>query len=86
MDESVYIDKVVVGGPYLIPDSELDHARYEVWDCAGDLPGELDLYVDELEGNCAEHSMEYCAINYSVTVDELRAVESARNRLSGYCR
>lgn len=83
-DESMDIDKVVVGGPYYIPESELVSARYKVRVFGSHLPGDLDLYLDEIDRSCMEWGLRACAVRYGVTEEELHDVDDARTFLSRF--
>ena len=83
-DESMGIDKVVVGGPYYIPEPELVSARYTVRVFGSHVPGDLYLYLSEMDRPCMECDLRSAAVRYGVTEDELHDVVDARTFLSRY--
>lgn len=83
-DESMGMDEVVVGGPYYIPDSELASARYKVRLFGSHLPGDLDLYLNEMDRSCMEWNLHCCAVRYGVTDEDLHDVVEARTFLSRF--
>ena len=83
-DESMYIDKVVVGGPYYIPGAELVKARYTVRVSASHLPGDLYLSLAEIDKPCMVCDLCAAAVRYGFTEEELHCVVDARTFLSRY--